>query len=140
VSNEVQLLTKPDGNILQTLQDPRVISTAVGAFAVAVLEKIAFTQPFMRGIVGFAAEDKGNLVILGPDANGKPDAKGGHKSALMTQRQLTRLAGVVGCVTLIENTRDLKLQYGLLGAAALLTARVAVDLIPGIQFSQVKVK
>jgi hypothetical protein len=131
--SQVQLLTKPDGNVLQTLQDSRVICTALGAAASGVLEKLAFAQPPVRKVVGFASEKDNNLVFYAPKADGTPDTS---KPApqLGVNRQLLRLAGVAGCVAVIENTNSGQLQYVALGVAAVLIARVALDAVPSLQF------
>jgi hypothetical protein len=134
MSEKVQLLTKPDGNVLQTVTDPRVIGAALGAVGSSAIEKLAFSQPALRKFVGFAQEKDGNLLILAPDKDGKPDATKGHQSNLFTQRQLVRLVGVGACVTGIEATSNGQLQYALMGAAVVLMARIVLDIVPGLQF------
>jgi hypothetical protein len=131
--NNTLLLTKPDGNVLQTLQDSRVVSTALGAVAAGAMEKIAFSQTPVRKVVGFAVEKDGALVFYPPKADGTPDT-GKPSPQLGVNRQLLRLAGVVGCVAVIENTNSGQLQYAALGVAAVLMARIALDLIPSLQF------
>ncbi len=132
--DKVQLLTKPDGNILDTVRDPRVVGAAIGAVASTALEKLAFTQPAVRKYVGFAQEKDGNLVVLAPDAKGLPDVAKGHQQSLFNQRQLVRLATIGACVAGIEATANGQLQYILMGAAVVSMARIVLDIVPGLQF------
>jgi hypothetical protein len=121
-------LSKPDGNIVQTLTDPRVIATALGATAGAYLEKSLWTGA--RTTFGIASLENGKLRFYAPDATGKAGAEAPN---LGTNRQLTRLGIVVGCVAGIEYIPNGTAQYGLLGLAAVSMAHILQDLIPTIR-------
>lgn len=125
---EQQWLSKPDGNIIQTLTDPRVLATAAGAAAGAVLEKQLWTS--MRDTFGIASLENGKLKFYAPDADGKA---GAEASSLGTNRQLARLGIVVGCVAGIEYIPNGHAQYAFLGVAAVAMAHILQDLFPTIR-------
>lgn len=125
---EQQWLSKPDGNIIQTLTDPRVLATAAGAAAGAVLEKQLWTS--MRDTFGIASLENGKLKFYAPDADGKA---GAEAPGLGTNRQLARLGIVVGCVAGIEYIPNGHAQYAFLGVAAVAMAHILQDLFPTIR-------
>jgi len=92
-----QWLTKPDGNILETLTDSRVLATAGGASLEAVLEKYLWTQ--YRSTFGIASSVNGVVKFYAPDADGKA---GAEAPQLGTNRQLVRLGLVALAATGIE--------------------------------------
>lgn len=121
-----QWLSKPDGNILETLTDPRVLATAAGAAAGAVLEKQLWTGN--RATFGIASADsKGNLTFFAPTADGKV---GDPAPNLGMNRQLARLGIVVGCVAGIEYVPNGNAQYAFLGVAAVAMAHILQDAFP----------
>lgn len=123
-----QWLSKPDGNIIETLTDPRVLSTAAGAAAGAVLEKQLWTG--MRDTFGVASLESGRLKFYAPDADGKA---GAEAPQLGMNRQLARLGIVVACVAGIEYVPNGNAQYAFLGVAAVAMAHVLQDVFPAIR-------
>lgn len=122
---KTQWLSKPDGNIVQTLTDPRVLSTALGAAAGAVIEKQLWTG--MRDTFGISSLENGRMKFYAPGEDGKA---GAEAPGLGTNRQLARLGLVVGCVAGIEYIPNGNAQYGFLGIAAVAFAHVLQDLFP----------
>jgi len=120
-----QWLTKPDGNILETLTDSRVLATAGGASLEAVLEKYLWTQ--YRSTFGIASSVNGVVKFYAPDADGKA---GAEAPQLGTNRQLVRLGLVALAATGIEYIPNGRVQYLLLGMAAVSVAHIGQDLIP----------
>lgn len=123
-----QWLSKPDGNIIETLTDPRVLATAAGAAVGAVIEKQLWTG--MRDTFGIASLQGGTLKFYAPDADGKA---GVEAPQLGTNRQLARLGLIVGCVAGIEYVPNGNAQYAFLGVAAVAAAHVFQDLFPAIR-------
>ncbi|MVN89378.1 hypothetical protein GO986_21825 [Deinococcus sp. HMF7620] len=123
-----QWLSKPDGNILETLTDPRVLATAAGAAVGAVVEKQLWTG--MRDTFGIASMQNGQLKFYAPDADGKA---GEEASQLGMNRQLARLGLVVGCVAGIEYVPNGTAQYAFLGIAAVAVAHILQDAFPAIR-------
>ncbi|THF88471.1 hypothetical protein E7T09_04500 [Deinococcus sp. KSM4-11] len=119
---KTQWLSKPDGNILQTLQDPRVLATAVGAAAGAAVEHQLWTG--MRDTFGIASVTNGKLKFYAPAADG---SAGAEAPQLGTNRQLARLGVVVACVAGIEYVPNGHAQYAFLGVAAVALAHVFQD-------------
>lgn len=120
-----QWLSKPDGNILETLTDPRVMATAAGAALGAVMEKSLWTGN--RDTFGISSSENGKLKFYAPNAEGKA---GDEIPQLGTNRQLARLGIVVGCVAGIEYIPNGHAQYLFLGVAAVALAHVFQDLVP----------
>ncbi|GGB80532.1 hypothetical protein [Deinococcus soli (ex Cha et al. 2016)] len=123
-----QWLSKPDGNIIETLTDPRVLATAAGAAVGAVIEKQLWTG--MRDTFGIASLQGGQLKFYAPDADGKA---GAEAPQLGTNRQLARLGLVVGSVAGIEYVPNGNAQYAFLGIAAVAVAHILQDLFPAIR-------
>lgn len=117
-----QWLSKPDGNIVGTLTDPRIVATAVGAAAGALIEKQLWTGN--RAMFGISSLENGKLKFYAPDADGKAGAEAPN---LGTNRQLARLGLVVGCVAGIEYIPNGHAQYLLLGVAAVAMAHIFQD-------------
>lgn len=118
-------LSKPDGNIIETLTDARVIATAVGAAACAVLEKNLWTG--QRSTFGISSLENGHMVFYAPTADGKA---GDPAPQLGTNRQLARLGLVVASVVVIETVPSGHAQYAALGLAACAMAHIFQDLFP----------
>ncbi len=122
-----QWLSKPDGNIIETLTDTRVLATAAGASMEAVLEKYLWTQ--YRSTFGIASSVNGTIRYYAPKADG---SAGDEAPQLGTNRQLVRLGLVALSVAGIEYIPNGRLQYVLLGVAAVSLAHIGQDLIPRI--------
>ena len=122
-----QWLSKPDGNIIETLTDARVLATAVGAAAGAVLEKNLWTG--QRETFGIASLENGQMKFYAPDASGKA---GVESSQLGMNRQLARLGIVVACAAGIEYVPNGHAQYAFLGVAAVAMAHIFQDLAPAV--------
>ncbi|GGJ56577.1 hypothetical protein [Deinococcus roseus] len=130
--NQNQLLSKPDGNIMGLLQDPRLSATAVGAVIGAAVEKTAYTSN--RAMFGVASRDSsGNVVYYRADSAGK--ATSTIDAKLGTNRQLLRLGIMVGAVACIEYVPDKSglLQYGCLGAASVAAAHFIQEFFPALR-------
>lgn len=124
---QTQWLSKPDGNIVGTLTDPRIIATAVGAAAGAVLEKQIWIAA--RETFGVASLENGRMKYYAPSVSGK--GKVGHENpALGNNRQLARAGIILGCVAAIEYTPSGTAQYALLGMAAVAAAHILQDIFP----------
>lgn len=130
--NQNQLLSKPDGNIMGLLTDPRLSATAVGAVIGAAVEKTAYISN--RGMFGIASRDStGNVVYYRAGADGKAtttiDAK------LGSNRQLLRLGLMVGAIAVIEYVPDQSglLQYGCLGTASVAAAHFIQEFFPALR-------
>ncbi len=132
-------LSKPDGNILGFLQDPRVWATAIGAAAIAFLEKQIF--PLNRSLFGYAVEADGTMIFVDQaafDAAGKGQrlTQAANKQNLMLNRQLARVVVIGVLVGVIEFTKKgdpkfiANLQYVCLGGAAVEIARILQDFFP----------
>lgn len=117
-----QWLSKPNGNIIETLTDSRIVATALGAAAGAVIEKGLWTS--QRSTFGISSLENGKLKFYAPDADGKAGAQAPN---LGTNRQLARLGMVVGCVAGIEYIPNGHAQYLLLGIAAVAMAHIFQD-------------
>lgn len=124
-----RLISPPDGNVLETLTDSRVISTAFGAAIGAFGEKQLWIS--QRETFGIASLEKGKMKFYAQD----PATKKASKEApeLGTNRQLARFGIVVACVAGIESVPDGNIQYALLGAAAVAMSHMIQDLIPAIK-------
>lgn len=124
---KVQLLSPADGNVVETLTDPRVIATGAGVIVTAFGERALWKAA--RQQFGFAVPGAdGKPVYYGQKADGTQDTTPAPK--LGVNRQLARGALVVGAVAGIEFIDNGPAQYGLLGAAALLLAHIAQDAFP----------
>lgn len=95
---KVQLLSQPDGNILQLLTDPRMITLAVGATVGGVIEKTLWTSN--RSAFGYAINTPSGVQYF--DSYEDFTAKKPANPKYGTNRQLARLGLVLGCVAGIE--------------------------------------
>ena len=94
----------------------------------AVLEKVAFSS--QRGLFGVASIQNGQMVFYRQGADGKADTASGTAPQLGMNRQVARLAMVVGSVAAIEHSSSATAQYALLGVAALSLAHLMQDVFP----------
>lgn len=125
---KAQWLSKPDGNILETLTDPRVMATAAGAAAGAVIEKSLFVG--MRDTFGIASLENGQMKYYA--VNPETGKAGTEAANLGMNRQMARLGLVVGCVAGIEYVPNGTAQYAFLGIAAVAMAHIFQDLAPSV--------
>jgi hypothetical protein len=138
-------LSKPDGNILEFLRDPRIWATATGATLTAFLEKQVF--PMNRDFFGYAVDGTdGTLVFVGKKAweeaaSPKRFTKLANEEAIRLNRALARaiLVGLaVGVIEFVkpsgkDKQADLvigNLQYVMLGVGSVAIARTLQDFFP----------
>ncbi len=124
-----QLLTKPDGNIMETLTDPRVVATALGAVMTAVVERSLWTS--QRANFGTTVTENGIVKYYAVDP--VTGQKTVENPSLGTNRQMARLALVVAAVAAIEYIPDGHTQYAFLGVASVAMAHVLQDSLPGLR-------
>lgn len=132
-----QLLSTPDGHVVETLTDPRVLATLAGVTFGNAAEKILFRQA--RGMFGVAVPAAGGAVnFYAAKADGTADTTQASPQ-YRTNRNAARAAGIVGAVALIEftgsenNPATGPAQYALLGAASIWGCHLLQDLIPGLR-------
>jgi hypothetical protein len=134
-------LSKPDGNPLALLSDARVWSTAGGAVAGGVAERLAFIN--LRDIFGYEVPTKdGGVVIVSQTTWNASTSKiftskdGDTSSA--NNRQFYRLLNVLLAVGVIEYTKSgspmfvQNLQYAMLGLASTGIARFIQQIVPAL--------
>ncbi|GEM45312.1 hypothetical protein [Deinococcus cellulosilyticus] len=129
---KVQLLSKPDGNILQLLTDPRMITLAVGSVAGAVLEKSLFSMN--RAAFGYAINTPAGVQYFA--SYEEYNAKKPANPKFGTNRQLARVGIVVGCVAGIEYIPEKTgglMQYTLAGIAAVTLAHAIQEIFPSLK-------
>ena len=123
------LISPADGNVVETLTDPRVLATGVGVIGAAFGERALWKAA--RAQFGYAVPGPdGRPIYYGAKADGTQDTAPAPK--LGVNRQLARGVLVVGAVAGIEFIDNAPAQYGLLGVAALLLAHVAQDAFPAL--------
>ena len=126
--NQQQLISPPNGDVVGTLTDPRVLSTGVGVVGMAYAEKYLWKSA--RGLFGTSvpsATGRPTFYAVKPDGTTDTSAPA---PKLGINRQLARGAAVVGCIAGIEFSDSAPVQYGLLGAASVLLAHVIQDAFP----------
>ncbi|MEF2280386.1 hypothetical protein V3W47_18995 [Deinococcus sp. YIM 134068] len=129
--NKSQLISPPDGNVLETLTDPRVLATAGGVAAYAYGEKALYKSA--RNLFGIAsAGEGGKVVYYAVKADGTADTSA-TAPQFGTNRNVARAVGIVGSVALIEYSNSAPMQYALLGGASVLLTHMLQDVIPGLR-------
>lgn len=129
---KVQLLSQPDGNILQLLTDPRMITLAVGATVGGVIEKTLWTSN--RSAFGYAINTPSGVQYF--DSYEDFTAKKPANPKYGTNRQLARLGLVLGCVAGIEYIPEKTgglMQYTLAGIAAISLAHAIQEVFPTLK-------
>lgn len=124
-----QLLSKPNGDILGLLTDPRLVSTAAGAVVGAVAEKAIISS--QRAAFGVATHGPdGTVKYKKVDANGAVSTAD-HPSA-QQNRALLHAGLVIGSIAAIEYIPNLPgpLQYLFFGVAVVSGAHLAQNLFP----------
>lgn len=125
--HKTQLLSPADGNVVQTLTDPRILATAGGVLAGNYGEKAIWKAA--RKTFGYAVPGQdGRAVYYGQKADGTQDSTPNPRLGM--NRQLARGALVVGAVAAIEYIDSGEAQYLLLGAASLWLTHIAQDALP----------
>ncbi|WP_034343999.1 hypothetical protein [Deinococcus misasensis] len=126
-----QLLSKPDGNILGLLTDPRLVSTAVGAVTGAVAEKAIFSS--QRAAFGVAVPTADGVKYKKVDQNGAVTNQD-HPQA-QQNRALLHAGMVIGSIAAIEYIPNLPgpLQYIFFGVAVVSGAHLAQSLFPSLK-------
>ena len=127
-----QLLSKPDGNILELLTDPRLVATAGGAVVGAIAEKALFSS--QRAAFGVATPvADGGVKYVKVDSTGKATSQE-HQQA-QQNRQLAHAGLVIGSIAAIEYIPNLPgpMQYVLFGVAVVSAAHLAQSLFPALK-------
>lgn len=132
-----QLLSTPDGKVVETLTDARLIATLAGVTLGNAAEKHLFRQA--RSMFGVAVPGPGGTVnFYAAKADGTADTTQ-TSPQYRVNRNAARAAGIVGAVALIEFTGNENnpatgpAQYGLLGALSIWGCHLIQDLVPGLR-------
>lgn len=129
---KAQLLSPPDGKVVETLTDSRVLATVAGVTVGNVAEKYLYKSARqMFGVAVAAAGGAVNYYHAKPD--GSADTEKGAAPQFRVNRNVARAVGVVGAVAGIEYTGSGEAQYALLGAASIWFCHILQDTIPGLR-------
>jgi hypothetical protein len=127
---KAQLISPPDGKVIETLTDTRTLATVVGVTLGNAGEKALFRAA--RDLFGVAATKDGAVVYYKAKPDGTSDTSEQHPQ-FRTNRNVARAVGVVGAVAAIEYTASAPAQYGALGAASIWFCHIVQDLIPQLR-------
>lgn len=126
-----QLISPPDGDVVGTLTDPRVLATAGGVAVTAYAEKALYKAN--RGLFGIGSPGPGGRVIYyAAKADGSADTSA-PAPQFGVNRNIARGVGIVGCIAAIEYSNNGPVQYGLLGGASVLLAHMLQDVVPALR-------
>lgn len=128
---KVQLLSPPDGHVVETLTDPRILATVGGVVAGNTAEKALFKGA--RQLFGVAAPAAGGTVkYFAAKEDGTADTSK-ESATYRTNRNVARAAGVIGAIAAIEYSNNGVAQYTLLGSAAVWFSHIVHDLVPALR-------
>lgn len=130
-----QMLSPPDGKVVEALADPRILATIGGVTLGNAGEKALFRAG--RSMFGHAVPAAGGTVKYHPaKADGTADTTQ-EAPQFRVNRNVARGVGLVGAIAASEFVKDTPtggvIQFGLLGSASIWACHLIQDLVPALR-------
>lgn len=130
-----KLISPPDGKVVETLTDTRVLATVAGVTLGNAGEKQLFRAA--RSLFGVAVPGTdGQVVYYAAKSDGTADTSNPHPQ-FKVNRNVARAVGVVGAVAVIEYSGEGPsagvVQFAALGAASIWFCHIVQDFVPQLR-------